>query len=74
MMSLVTPEEMGMPTLSRLIKEAEMYGPKLLEEFNLDKGLPKEKALINQVFNSLPSSITELSVNYIVIQLFEKGV
>lgn len=77
-MSLVTPGEMDIPTLSKILKEAEkylkMYGPKLLEAFNLDKGLPKEMALINQVFNSLPPSITELLVNYIAIQLFKKGV
>ncbi|MEM4006561.1 MAG: aspartate aminotransferase family protein [Nitrososphaerota archaeon] len=77
-MSLVTPEEIDIPMLSKLLKEAEklleIYGPKLLEAFNLDKGLPKEMALINQVFNSLPPAITELLVNYIVIQLFKKGV
>ena len=77
-MSLITPGEMDISTLSRLLKEAEkyleIYGPKLLEAFGLDKGLPKEMALINQVFNSLPPSITELLVNYIVIQLFKRGV
>lgn len=77
-MNLVTPREMDISTLSQLLKEVEkhleLYGPKLLEAFGLDKGVPKEMALINQLFNSLPPSITELLVNYIVIQLFKKGV
>ncbi len=76
--NLVTPREMDISTLSQLLKEVEkhldVYGPKLLEAFGLDKGIPKEMALINQLFNSLPPSITELLVNYIVIQLFKKGV
>jgi len=77
-MSLITPKEMDISSLSQLLKEMEkylgIYGPKLLEAFGLDKGIPKEMTLINQVFNSLPPNITELLVNYIVIELFRRGV
>ncbi|MBS7607552.1 aspartate aminotransferase family protein [Candidatus Bathyarchaeota archaeon] len=77
-MSLIAPKEIDIPSLSKMLKEMEkymnIYGPKILEAFGLDKGLPKEMALINQVLNSLPPEIAELLVNYIVIELFSKGV
>jgi len=77
-MSLITPKEMDISSLSQLLREIEkyigIYGPKLLEAFGLSKGLPKEMMLINQIFNSLPPNITELLVNYIVIELFKRGV
>ncbi|MEN3047858.1 MAG: aspartate aminotransferase family protein [Candidatus Caldarchaeales archaeon] len=76
-MRLITPEEMDIASLGALMRELEenmdIYGPALLEALGLKEGLPKEMSTIYQLFNSLPPSVTELLVNYVVIQLFRRA-
>ncbi|MCS7127279.1 MAG: aspartate aminotransferase family protein [Thaumarchaeota archaeon] len=73
-MRLITPQEFDLASLGALMRELErsleVYGPALLKALGLKEGLPKEMSTIYQLFNNLPPSVTELLVNYVVIQLF----
>lgn len=71
------PKEIDIFTLGKILmdleKAIEAYGPKLLEAFGLEKGFPKEMATIYQFLNAVPPEIAELLVNYIVIEMFSRG-
>ncbi|MEM4496252.1 MAG: aspartate aminotransferase family protein [Archaeoglobaceae archaeon] len=77
MMNFLMPTEMNLASISRLLSEIERYmatyGPKLLEALGFEKGLTREMAVVNQMFNSLPPEIAEPLVNYVVIELFRRG-
>ncbi len=76
-MKTVLPEEMGLQAigamLNRLEKDIDTYGPRILKALGLDKGVPKEMAMINEMFNSLPPDIVEPLLTYVTIEMFRRG-
>ncbi|MEM1948830.1 MAG: aspartate aminotransferase family protein [Candidatus Caldarchaeum sp.] len=75
-MNFMTPKEFDIQSLGQMMKilekEIDVYGPMLTQAFDIERGLPKQMAMIYHLFNSLPPAITEMLVNYIVIQLYRK--
>ncbi|MCS7120998.1 MAG: aspartate aminotransferase family protein [Archaeoglobaceae archaeon] len=76
-MNLLAPGELDLSTIGKILEDiekmAEIYGSKLLETFGLEKGFPKEMAMIYQFLNAFPPEIAELLVNYIVVEIFHRG-
>ncbi len=50
-----------------------LYGPELLKAFGMEDEIPQEMAMLNELFDSIPPEIMELLVNYVVIEIFRKG-
>ncbi|MEM2947672.1 MAG: aspartate aminotransferase family protein [Candidatus Bathyarchaeia archaeon] len=77
-LSMVSPGEMDIATLSKLFAEAEKIleaqGEKILQALGLEKGFPKEMGSIFQLLASIPPEMAELLANYVVIEMFRKGV
>ncbi|MCC6056185.1 MAG: aspartate aminotransferase family protein [Desulfurococcaceae archaeon] len=75
--SFLVPEEMDLATLkeifSRLEQAVAVYGERILKTLGLEKGFPKEMALIYELLAALPPQIAELLTNYIVIEMFSRG-
>lgn len=76
-MRTMLPEEMSIETISEMLgrmeKDMDTYGPRILKALGFDKGIPKEKAMINEMFNSLPPEIVEPVATYVTIELFRRG-
>ncbi|MEM0276562.1 MAG: aspartate aminotransferase family protein [Pyrobaculum sp.] len=76
--SMITPGEMDLATLGRIFAELEKtlstYGDRILKILGLEKGFPKEMAMIYQLLASLPPEIAELLANYVVIEIFHRGI
>lgn len=50
-----------------------LYGPELIKAFGMEDEMPQEMAMLNELFDSIPPEIMELLVNYVVIEIFRKG-
>ncbi len=59
--------------MGKVEKNLELYGPELLKAFGMEKELPREMAMLNELFDSIPPEVMELLVNYVVIEVFRKG-
>lgn len=59
--------------MTRVEQYIELYGNELIKAFGLEKGLPDEMAMIYELFDAIPPEITELLVNYLVIELYRRG-
>ncbi len=77
-LSMLSPGEMDIATLSKLFVEAEKIleaqGEKILQALGLEKGFPKEMGSIFQLLASIPPEMAELLANYVVIEMFRRGV
>lgn len=73
----LTAGEMDYEALRQIMNKLEGYiddyGPELLKAFGLEEGLPQEMATLNELFDALPPEITELLVNYVVTEIYRKG-
>ncbi len=73
----LTAGEMDYEALRQIMNKLEGYiegyGPELLKAFGLEDGLPQEMAMLNELFDALPPEIMELLVNYVVIEIYRKG-
>ena len=76
-MSMMMPAEMGIETMGSVLgqmeKEMSTYGPRILKALGFDKGIPKEMATVNEIFNSLPPEIVEPLASYVTIEMFKRG-
>jgi len=74
----MTAGEMDYEALRQIMNKMEVYiedsGPELLKAFGLEEGLPQEMAMLNELFDALPPEIMELLVNYVVTEIYRKGV
>jgi len=74
----LTAGEMDYEALRQIMNKLESYiddyGPELLKAFGLEEGLPQEMATLNELFDALPPEITELLVNYVVTEIYRKGI
>ncbi len=59
--------------MSKLEDQIDLYGPELLQAFGIEDELPREMAMLNELFDAIPPEIMELLVNYVVIELFRRG-
>lgn len=59
--------------MSKLEDQLEVYGPELLQAFGMEDEMPQEMAMLNELFDAIPPEIMELLVNYVVIEIFRKG-
>ncbi len=59
--------------MSKLEGYVEDYGPELLKAFGLEEEMPQEMAMLNELFDALPPEIMELLVNYVIIEIYKKG-
>jgi len=59
--------------MGKVEENLELYGPELLKAFGMEEELPQEMAMLNELFDSIPPEIMELLVNYVVIEIFRKG-
>jgi len=59
--------------MNKLESEIKIYGPELLQAFGMEKEMPREMAMLNELFDSIPPEIMELLVNYVVIEIYRKG-
>ncbi|MGP3667576.1 MAG: pyridoxal phosphate-dependent decarboxylase family protein [Candidatus Bathyarchaeota archaeon] len=77
-LGILSPGEMDIVALSKLFTEAEKIletqGEKILQALGLEKGFPKEMGSIFQLLASIPPEMAELLANYVVIEMFKKGV
>ncbi|MEM0203854.1 MAG: aspartate aminotransferase family protein [Archaeoglobaceae archaeon] len=77
-LGLLSPGEMDIATLSKIFKEAEKLleaqGEKIIQALGLEKGFPKEMGSIFQLLASIPPEMAELLANYVVIEMFHRGV
>jgi len=73
----VMPEEMGLEAIGdimgRMEQDMDTYGPRILKALGLDRGIPREMAMINEMFNSLPPEIVEPLLTYVTIELFRRA-
>ena len=73
----LTAGEMDYEALRQIMDKLEgyidVYGPELLQAFGMENEMPKEMAMLNELFDSIPPEIMELLVNYVVIEIFRKG-
>jgi glutamate/tyrosine decarboxylase-like PLP-dependent enzyme len=76
-MSMMMPAEMGLETMGSVLgqmeKDMSIYGPRILKALGFDKGIPKEMATVNEIFNSLPPEIVEPLASYVTIEMFKRG-
>ncbi len=76
-MRTMMPGEVGIETigsmLSQMEKDMATYGPRILKALGFDKGIPKEMATMNEIFNSLPPEIVEPLAAYVTIEMFRRG-
>lgn len=77
-LSLLSPGEMDIATLSKIFKEAEKLleaqGDKIIQSLGLEKGFPKEMGSIFQLLASIPPEMAELLASYVVIEMYHRGV
>lgn len=59
--------------MGKVEENLELYGPELLKAFGMEEELPQEMAMLNELFDSIPPEVMELLVNYVVIEIFRKG-
>ena len=59
--------------MGKVEENLERYGPELLKAFGMEEEFPREMAMLNELFDSIPPEIMELLVNYVVIEIFRKG-
>jgi len=59
--------------MGKVEKNLELYGPELLKAFGMEEEFPQEMAMLNELFDSIPPEIMELLVNYVVIEIFRRG-
>lgn len=59
--------------MNKLENYIDLYGPELLQAFGMTDEMPREMAMLNELFDSLPPEIVELLVNYVTIEIFRKG-
>ncbi len=75
---LLMPAEMDLASLAKLYTEAEKFlkahGEEILKTLGLERGFPKEMGPIFQLLASVPPEIAELLANYVVIEMFHRGV
>jgi len=75
---MLVPGEMDLATLGKIFAELEktlsVYGDRILKTLGMEKGFPKEMALIYELLATLPPEIAELLANYVVIEVFSRGV
>lgn len=76
-LAMLSPGEMDIATLSKIFKEAEKLletqGEKIIRALGLEKGFPKEMGSIFQLLASIPPEMAELLANYVVIEMFHRG-
>lgn len=76
-MKTVMPEEMGFEAiagmLGRLETDMDTYGPRIMKALGVDRGVPREMAMINEMLNSLPPEIVEPLLTYVTNELFRTG-
>ncbi|MEM2214729.1 MAG: aspartate aminotransferase family protein [Candidatus Nezhaarchaeales archaeon] len=76
--SMLVPGEMDLATLGKILSDMErmvnVYGERILKILGLEKGFPKEMGMIYQLLASLPPEIAELLTNYVVIEIFSRGI
>jgi len=76
--SMLVPGEMDLATLGKMFAELEkvlgVYGDKVLKTLGIEKGFPKEMALIYELLATLPPEIAEILANYVVIEVFHRGI
>lgn len=77
-LGILSPGEMDIATLARILTEAEKLletqGEKILQALGLEKGFPKEMGSIFQLLASIPPEMAELLTNYVVIEIFRRGI
>ncbi|MEM3120357.1 MAG: aspartate aminotransferase family protein [Nitrososphaerota archaeon] len=77
-LGMLTPGEMDIATLAKLYTEAEKFleahGEEILKALGLEKGFPKEMGPIFQLLAAVPPEIAELLTNYVVIEIFHRGI
>ena len=75
---MLVPGEMDLATIGKLFAELEktlsVYGERVLKTLGIEKDFPKEMAMIYELLATLPPEIAELLANYVVIEVFNKGV
>jgi len=59
--------------MGKVEENLELFGPELLKAFGMEDEMPREMAMLNELFDSIPPEIMELLVNYVVIEIFRKG-
>lgn len=59
--------------MGKVEENLELHGPELLKAFGMEEEFPREMAMLNELFDSIPPEIMELLVNYVVIEIFRKG-
>ena len=73
----LTSGEMDFEAVRQIMGKLEgyidIYGPELLQAFGMEDEMPREMAMLNELFDSIPPEIMELLVNYVVIEIFRKG-
>ncbi|MEM3731616.1 MAG: aspartate aminotransferase family protein [Candidatus Bathyarchaeia archaeon] len=77
-LGMLSPGEMDIATLAKLFVEAEKIleaqGERILQALGLEKGFPKEMGSIFRLLASIPPEMAELLTNYVVIEIFRRGV
>lgn len=77
MIMAMTAGDMGYEVMRQIMNKLEsyinIYGPELLQAFGMEKEMPREMAMLNELFDSMPPEIMELLVNYVVIEIYRKG-
>lgn len=77
-LDMLTPQEIDLATLAKIYSEAEKIltaqENKILTALGLEKGFPKEMGFIFQLLASLPPEMAELLANYVVIEIFHRGI
>jgi glutamate/tyrosine decarboxylase-like PLP-dependent enzyme len=79
LLDMTAPGEMDLASLGSLLSQIErsldaQATQKLLGALGLEKGFPKEMGPIYQLLAALPPEIAELLTNYVVIEMFKRGV
>jgi glutamate/tyrosine decarboxylase-like PLP-dependent enzyme len=76
-MRTMMPAEVGIETMGSMLgqmeKQMSTQGPRILKALGFDKGIPKEMATMNELFNSLPPEIVEPLATYVTIEMFRRG-
>jgi hypothetical protein len=76
-MRTMMPPEVGIETIGSMLgqmeKQMSTQGPRILKALGFDKGIPKEMATMNELFNSLPPEIVEPLATYVSIEMFRRG-
>jgi len=73
----LTAGEMDYEAIRQIMNNLEgyidLYGPQLLEAFGMEEEMPKEMAMLDELFDAIPPEIMELPVNYVLIENFREG-